>query len=179
MYIRACIADFVPSHLYFLSCRNLKRSEISKKDIEMTTNKDNSKVTSDTQFDDSESAALIVNEVLQDSSEQLAEHSISSADCENRIVSSTLDKDSIALTTDGLPVENVSNSEKTASSSHDCNNESIEEVSENTEREELSDAASSESSGDEVVVRGRLSWGTNVRGKSIKISLRNHCLYLW
>ncbi|XP_064400477.1 uncharacterized protein LOC135346696 [Halichondria panicea] len=159
--------------------RNLKRSEISKKDIEMTTNKDNSKVTSDTQFDDSESAALIVNEVLQDSSEQLAEHSISSADCENGIVSSTLDKDSIALTTDGLPVENVSNSEKTASSSHDCNNESIEEVSENTEREELSDAASSESSGDEVVVRGRLSWGTNVRGKSIKISLRNHCLYLW
>ena len=141
----------------------------------MVSNNDNSKETSDTQLDDSESAALIVNEVLQDSSEQLAEHSISSAHCENQltgIVLSTLDK---TLTSDCTSVEDVSNG-KAAGSSHDRNNE---EVSENTEREELSDAASSESSGDEVVVRGRLSWGTNVRGKSIKTSLRKHCLYLW
>ncbi len=163
----------------FLSCRNQKRSEISQKDISEVTNNENSKETSDTQLDDSESASLIVNEVLQGSTEQLADHSISSTDCENQlteIVSSTLDKDSIALTSDCLSVEDVSNTGKTAGSS---NNESNEEVSENTERTELSDAASSVSSGNGVVVRGRLSWGTNVRGKSIKTSLKHHCLYLW
>ncbi len=93
----------------------------------MVSNNDNSKETSDTQLDDSESAALIVNEVLQDSSEQLAEHSISSAHCENQltgIVLSTLDK---TLTSDCTSVEDVSNG-KAAGSSHDRNNEEVSEI---------------------------------------------------
>ena len=178
--------------------RNRRRSEISQQDIELAKKNVNDSTPEPendetAEIDDSESAALIPNDALQNSTEHaqtntyISNHTVEDTDFE---ISTNLDstltqtvQDRITSTVNHeVPAQtytaNASLESKELSTCNDVQNGVGNEAS--TGIVEMSEDADLE--GGSVAIRStggrRLSWGQIPSQKAVKSSLRNHCIYL-
>lgn len=184
---------------FFSYDRNRRRSEISQQDIELAKKNVNDstsepEIDETVDIDDSESAALIPNDALQNSTEHAHTNTyISNDTMEDTDFETSTNLDlTLTQTVQDRITSTVNHEVLAETNTADVSLDTKEELSAcddtqngagneaGTETVEMSEDADLENGGVAIKSAGgrRLSWGQIPSQKAVKSSLKNHCIYL-